>query len=127
MLMVTRWPLSGRATPGTVTARPAKAVCGRPALLPRTSADARLPPAPIGSSRLCPGSWLSYKETVSPCFPQALPYSMMSDVMKGKHPYQVNYSVLYSLLTQLPHVMCAHIPPIACVSLLFPFFNPSKY
>lgn len=119
MLMVTRWPLSGRAALGTVTARLAP--------LPRTSTDARLPPARICSLRLCPGSWLSYRETVSPRFPQALPYSVMSDIMKGKHPYQVKRSVLYSLLTQLPHVMCAHIPPVACVSLLFPFFNPSKY
>ena len=47
---------------------------------------------------------------------------MMSDVMKGKYPYQVKYSVLYTLLMQLPPVMCAHIPPVACVSVPFPFF-----
>ena len=61
-------------------------------------------------------------ETVSPHIPQALPYSMVSDVMKGKYPYQVKYSVLYTLLMQLPPVMCPHIPPVACVSVLFPFF-----
>ena len=126
--LVTRWPLSGRAAPGTVTARLAKAVFGRPALLPRASADACLPPVPICSSRLCPGSWLSYTETVSPHIPRALPYSVMIDVMKGKYPYQAKYSAFYILLMQLPRVMCAHVPPIACVSVLFPFFffNPPQ-
>lgn len=122
MRLVTRWPLSGRAAPSTVTARLAKAVCRRPAPLPRPFADAQLLPVPICSSCLGPGSWLSYTETVSPHIPQALPYSMMSDVMKGKYPYQVKYSVLYTLLMQLPPVMCPHIPPVACVSVLFPFF-----
>lgn len=122
MRLVTRWPLSGRAAPSTVTARLAKAVCRRPAPLPRPFADAQLLPVPICSSCLCPGSWLSYTDTVSPHIPQALPYSMMSDVMKGKYPYQVKYSVLYTLLMQLPPVMCPHIPPVACVSVLFPFF-----
>ena len=49
---------------------------------------------------------------------------MMFDVMKGKYPYQAKYSALYILLMQLARVMCAHVPPVACVSVLFSFFLP---